>query len=226
MQRHWYHFDAVDYNEFRKNCKAIWKTQGAGFESNVDLEKGNYDYLMGCDLNINHPEVRGELKHWGHWMHDTFKVDGFRLDAIKHISSDFFLDWINDLDQHAQHRHFVVGEYWSHELPALSWYAANSGGRMHLFDAPLHRNFHEASRSGGHCDMRRLLDGSLMQTMPLLAVTLVDNHDTQPLQALDSVVEAWFKPLAYAFYPAARPGLPLHLPRRLLRCPLQGQNGR
>jgi alpha-amylase len=199
MQWHWYHFDAVDHNQLRPGYNAIWKTQGASFEINVDLEKGNYDYLMGCDLNINHPEVRGELKYWGRWMHDTLKVDGYRLDAIKHISSDFFLDWIDDLDQHAQHAHFVVGEYWTYDLPALSWYAANSGGRMHLFDAPLHRNFHEASRSGGNYDMRRLLDGSLMQTMPSLAVTLVENHDTQPLQSLESVVESWFKPLAYAF---------------------------
>jgi alpha-amylase len=199
MQWHWYHFDAVDHNKFRKGYEAVWKTHGTNFASNVDLEKGNFDYLIGCDLNINHPEVRGELKHWGHWMHDMFKVDGFRLDAIKHISSDFFLDWIDDLDQHAKHNHFVVGEYWSYNLASLSWYAANSGGRMHLFDAPLHNNFHAASRSGGHYDMRRLLDGTLMQTMPLLAVTLVDNHDTQPLQMLESVVEAWFKPLAYAF---------------------------
>lgn len=198
MHWHWQHFDAVDHNEFRNNYKAVWKTQGAAFDGNVDLEKGNYDYLTGCDLNINHPEVRGELKHWGRWMHDTFKVDGFRLDAIKHISSDFFLDWINDLDHHAKHTHFVVGEYWSDNLASLSWYAANSGGRMHLFDAPLHYNFHVASRSGGHYDMRRLLDGSLMQTMPLLAVTFVENHDTQPLRSLESVVEAWFKPLAYA----------------------------
>lgn len=198
MQWHWYHFDAVDHNSLRKDYSAIWKTQGASFEANVDLENGNYDYLMGCDLNINHPEVRGELKHWGRWMHDTFKVDGFRLDAIKHISSDFFLDWIHDIDQHTNHTHFIVGEYWSYDLASLAWYAANSGGRMHLFDAPLHNNFHVASRSGGHYDMRRLLDGTLMQTMPLLAVTLVENHDTQPLQSLESVVEAWFKPLAYA----------------------------
>jgi alpha-amylase len=199
MQWHWYHFDAVGKNELRPKYEAIWKTQGAAFDFNVDLEKGNYDYLMGCDLNVNHPEVRGELKHWGHWMHDTFKVDGFRLDAIKHISSDFFLDWIQDLDRHAHHSHFVVGEYWSYDLRSLSWYAANTGGRMHLFDAPLHHNFHVASRSHDHYDMRRLLDGTLMQTMPLLAVTFVENHDTQPLRSLESVVESWFKPLAYAF---------------------------
>ncbi|MFM7464014.1 MAG: alpha-amylase family glycosyl hydrolase [Cyanobium sp.] len=92
MTWNWTHFDAVDSNERRPEFRAIWKTQGASFESNVDLEQGNYDYLMGCDLNINHPEVQGELKHWGRWMLDDAGVDGFRLDAIKHISSDFFLD--------------------------------------------------------------------------------------------------------------------------------------
>ena len=178
--------------------KAIWKVHGADFEHNVDLEKGNYDYLMGCDLNINHPEVRAELKAWGEWTLDTVGVDGFRLDAIKHIASDFFIDWIGHMEQHAQRDLFVVGEYWSNKLESLSWYAANSGGLMSLFDAPLHYNFHAASTSGGQFDMQRLLNGSLMQTMPLLAVTLVDNHDTQPLQALESAVEPWFKPLAYA----------------------------
>ena len=34
--------------------------------------------------------------------------------------------------------------------------------------------------------------------MPDKAVTVVSNHDTQPLQALESTVEPWFKPLAYA----------------------------
>ena len=195
---HWYHFDAVDHNLLDQGMPAIWKVHGADFEHNVDLEKGNYDYLMGCDLNINHPEVRAELKAWGEWTLDTVGVDGFRLDAIKHIASDFFIDWIGHVERHAQRDLFVVGEYWSNKLESLSWYAANSGGRMSLFDAPLHYNFHAASTSGGQFDMRRLLDGTLMQTMPLLAVTLVDNHDTQPLQSLESTVEPWFKPLAYA----------------------------
>ena len=153
---------------------------------------------MGCDLNMAHPEVRGELKHWGRWTLDQVGVDGFRLDAIKHINSDFFIDWITEMESYAQRDLFVVGEYWTYDLGSLSWYAANSGGKMSLFDAPLHLNFHEASRSGGQYDMPSLLDGTLMQNLPLLAVTLVENHDTQPLQALESPVEPWFKPLAYA----------------------------
>jgi alpha-amylase len=46
--------------------------------------------------------------------------------------------------------------------------------------------------------MRQIFDNTLMQQQPNLAVTFVDNHDSQPLQALESYVESWFKPLAYA----------------------------
>jgi alpha-amylase len=55
---------------------------------------------MGCDLNINHPEVSGELKHWGKWMLDSIGIDGFRLDALKHIDGNFCIDWISDRETH------------------------------------------------------------------------------------------------------------------------------
>lgn len=213
MQWHWWHFDAVDYNSLEPGLQAVWRIEGKAFDDDVDLERGNYDYLMGCDLDIDHPEVRDALKHWGTWMLDTVGVDGFRLDAIKHISGDFFPDWIAHVEAHAGRQLFVVGEYWTTNLDTLRWYASRSGGRIHLFDAPLHHNFHLASRQGAGYDLRRLLDGTLMRELPLLAVTLVENHDTQPLQALESVVEPWFKPLAYAFILLRREGYPcLFLP--------------
>lgn len=46
--------------------------------------------------------------------------------------------------------------------------------------------------------MSSILNNTLVKENPLLAVTLVENHDTQPLQSLKSLVESWFKPLAYA----------------------------
>jgi alpha-amylase len=208
MKWHWWHFDSVDYNSYDPNFKAVWLITGKTFEDKVSLESGNFDYLMGCDLDIDHPEVRGELKYWGEWMLDTIGVDGFRLDAIKHINSDFFIDWLDHLEHHAQRDLFCVGEYWTYDLGTLLWYIGNSGGRLSLFDAPLHHNFHRASRAGGNYDLRTILDGTLMKEVPLLAVTLVENHDTQPLQALESVVESWFKPLAYAIILLRAEGYP------------------
>ena len=208
MKWHWYHFDSVDYNSADPDFKAVWKMADKSFETKVDLERGNYDYLMGSDLDINHPEVKGELKYWGEWMLDDIGADGFRLDAIKHINGDFFNEWLDHLEAHTGRDLFCVGEYWTYNFGTLSWYIGNAGGRLNLFDAPLHNNFHKASKAGGNYDMRRIFDGSLMKELPLFAVTLVENHDTQPLQALESVVESWFKPLAYAIILLREQGYP------------------
>jgi alpha-amylase len=56
--------------------------------------------------------------------------------------------------------------------------------------------------------MRQIFDNTLVKDQPALAVTLVDNHDSQPLQALESVVEGWFKPLAYALILLRSEGYP------------------
>jgi alpha-amylase len=56
--------------------------------------------------------------------------------------------------------------------------------------------------------MRRLLDGTLMQQRSDRVVTFVDNHDSQPCQALESTVAPWFKPLAYAILLLRQEGYP------------------
>jgi len=209
FQWHWWHFDAVDYDDFNPGDGGkIFLLQGKKFDDYVAQEHGNFAYLMGCDLDFQHEEVRKELTAWGKWYLDTTGVDGFRLDAIKHISSWFFPEWLDTMRKHAGRELFVVGEYWVPDIKALHWYIDAVGARMSVFDVPLHFNFHYASKQGGNFDMRRILDGTLMKERPTHAVTFVDNHDSQPLQALESVVEPWFKPLAYAFILLRAEGYP------------------
>ena len=52
------------------------------------------------------------------------------------------------------------------------------------------------------------MDGSLVKSNPVKAVTFVDNHDTQPGQSLESFVEDWFKPMAYALILLREGGYP------------------
>lgn len=203
------HFDAVNYNNYRPNDQeTIYLLEGKSFDNFVSLEKGNYAFLLGCDLDYENEQVRQEILDWGRWYLDTTGVNGFRLDAVKHISSWFFVKWIDAMRQHLARPLFVVGEYWTEKVETLHWYIGATEGRMSVFDVPLHYNFHRASRSGGYYDMSKLLDGTLMMQQPALAVTFVENHDSQPLQALESVVEPWFKPLAYAIILLRREGYP------------------
>ena len=193
------HFDAVDYDELRpEEQDTVYLLEGKAFDDEVALENGNFAFLMGCDLDFQTEEVRREVTEWGKWYLDTTRVDGFRLDAVKHIAAWFFPEWLDAMEKHAGRDLFVVGEYWTPDQGSLFWYLDRLGGRLSVFGVPLHYHFHYASRGEGGYDMRRLLEGTLLHERAMSVVTFVDNHDSQPLQALESVVEPWFKPLAYA----------------------------
>ncbi len=206
---HWYHFDAVDYNEYNGSDRStVYLVEGKQFDDYVCLEKGNFAYLMGCDLDFQDTWVRQEITNWGKWYLDTTGVDGFRLDAIKHIATWFFPEWLDAMEKHVGKDLFVVGEYWIPDISSIHRYVDLVAGKMSVFDVPLHYNFHYASKAGGNYDMRTILDGTLMQQRSTHAVTFVENHDSQPLQALESVVEPWFKPLAYAIILLRQEGYP------------------
>ena len=209
LELHWWHFNAVDYNAHEQgDFKAVYLFEGKSFDTQVDMEKGGFDYLMGCDIDFSHPEIRDDMMRWGEWFVDTTDIDGFRFDAVKHVRAGFFPDWLRHTRRYSGRRLFAVGEYWSQDIEALHHFIGVTGGDVALFDAPLHYNFTEASKAGNGYDMRTIFDGTLVQDQPTLAVTLVDNHDSQPLQSLESVVEPWFKPLAYALILMRRDGYP------------------
>ncbi|NWJ24045.1 alpha-amylase [Rhizobium sp. RM] len=174
----------------------------------VDEELGNFDYLMGADVEFRNNAVYEELKYWGRWLSEQVPVGGFRLDAAKHIPAWFFRDWVGHMRENVDPELFVVAEYWHPDMAALGSYLELVDKQLMLFDVALHFNFHDASKQGADFDMRTIFDGSLVDSMPGHAVTLVDNHDTQPLQSLEASVEPWFKPLAYALILLREQGVP------------------
>jgi len=206
---HWQHFDAVDFEANNPtDYDTIYLFDGKQFDDDVSSEFGNFAFLMGCDLDCQSQEVRDELINWGKWYLDSTGVDGFRLDAIKHIAAWFFPEWHDAMEKHAGKELFMVGEYWANSTATLHWYIDDVGGRLTVFDVPLHFNFYAAGRLGRDYDMQRILDDTMVKVRPTHAVTFVDNHDSQPLQALESSVEPWFKPLAYAIILLRRDGYP------------------
>lgn len=201
------HFDGVDYDN-KTGDKSIFRFNGKSWDSLVDSENNNFDYLMYADVDFENSEVVNELKSWGKWYVDFANLDGFRLDAVKHIDYDFYEEWLTYLRQKTGKELFSVGEYWSGDLNALNNYINETNGTTSLFDVPLHNNFVSASKSSGSYDMRNILNGTLVNSNPMKAVTFVDNHDSQPGQSLESYVEEWFKPLAYTLLLTREGGYP------------------
>ena len=204
----WWCFDSLSYNADTRSAGCLYRLKGKQFETGVSHEHGNYDYLLANDIDTSDPFVIGELKYWGEWFLETTGVDGFRIDAAKHIRSSWFPDWLGHLRGKYGRELFSVGEYWSERVEDLHDYLSRSAGVMALFDVPLHFNFQRASCCGAAFDLRTLLDRTLMKEQPGKAVTFVENHDTVPCQSLMSPVEPWFKPLAYAVILLRREGYP------------------
>lgn len=202
----WTHFDGIDYDETKKE-HAIFKFKNKEWGKEVDEEYGNYDYLMGADLDFENPEVVEECTNWGKWYLEFTKVTGFRLDAVKHITADFYRDWIKRLRKESGEELFTVGEYWTGDVAKLHKYIAETEGEISLFDVPLHYKFSSASKEDNY-DLSKILDGTLVKENRFRAVTFVDNHDTQPGQALESFVERWFKPAAYSIILLRQEGYP------------------
>ncbi|MCR5214163.1 MAG: alpha-amylase [Eubacterium sp.] len=203
----WTHFDGIDWDQDRLK-KAIFKFNDKEWNKGVDSEKGNYDYLMGADIDFENREVYEELVKWAIWYIDTTGIDGFRLDAVKHIPAAFYRDFLYEVREKTGKELFAVGEYFSGDVVRLMDYLEEIKSEASLFDVPLHYNLYHCSKAGGAYDLRTILDNSLMVREPVKAVTFVDNHDTQSGQLLESFVEDWFKPMAYAIILLRQEGYP------------------
>ncbi|MBS6185015.1 MAG: alpha-amylase, partial [Clostridium celatum] len=106
----WNAFDGIDYDDKTKR-NSIYKFLTKEWSNRVDKENGNYDYLMGADLDFSNRDVVEELKKWGKWYVDFTNIDGFRLDAVKHINYEFFVEWLEYLRKESGKELFSVGEY-------------------------------------------------------------------------------------------------------------------
>ena len=135
-------------------------------------------WLAGLpDLNTENPSVRRYLKTWALWLIDQTGVDGFRVDAARHLPKEFLLDWTGAIK--AQHPGFwILGEVYS------SGYRYQSGFLDAGLDAVTDFQTYDSVRIG--LDPR----GNLGQltTSPSLAADLgtgredaraifIDNHD-------------------------------------------------
>lgn len=204
-------FSGVDWAENLKESGVfkILNEYGETWEKLAEEELGNYDYLSFSDIEFRNRSVREELKYWGRWFFEQTDIDGFRLDAVKHINPEFVNEWIDHMNDVHSKKLFYLGEYWNDQnAESLKKYIDVSQGRMQLVDAPLHHNFYRLSTQGRDYDMPGIFENTLLKEHPELSVTFVSNHDSQPLQLLEKPIADWCNPLAYSIILLREQGIP------------------
>ncbi|WP_329341454.1 pullulanase-type alpha-1,6-glucosidase [Streptomyces sp. NBC_01352] len=105
----------------------------------------NGDFSGLDDLWTERPEVvSGMEKIYQRWVRD-FDIDGFRIDTVKHVNTEFWTQWATALDAYAAKQgrddFFMFGEVYSADTSITSPYVTE--GRL---DATLDFPFQEAAR--------------------------------------------------------------------------------
>ena len=206
---HYYHFTGVEYDDIKRKT-GVFRVLGENknWAPNVDNENHNYDFLLGNDLDLKHPEVISELNKWGLWVANELNLDGVRMDAIKHMDAQFTKQFLETLRAKRGKQFFAVGEYWNGDFETLQKYLEFVNYEIALFDVPLHYKMFQASQEGKDFDLTTFKDDCLVTKFPVNAVTFVDNHDSQQGSSLESQVQDWFKPIAYGLILLMEKGYP------------------
>jgi galactose oxidase len=114
----------------------------------------------------------------GDWLTRALDAQGYRIDDVKGLSTDFLHPFLNSK---AMAGKFAVGEFFDGN-PALvnQWIFNPKGmaGRPNAFDFPLKFMLNNMCNNPGRFNMADLDHAGLVGISPLNAVTFVENHDT------------------------------------------------
>jgi len=131
------------------------------------------------------------------WLTRALDIQGYRLDDVKGISTDFLFPLLVHTSMQGK---FAVGEFFDGNLALVRNWVSNPRGmqnRSSAFDFPLHGLLIQMCNDAGHFDMSLLDHAGLAGVDPLHAVTFVENHDTEANPQLGRITR--HKPLAYAY---------------------------
>lgn len=203
------HFSGVDYDSKNEET-GIFKIKGEnkGWSWEVSDTHGNFDYLMFADIDHAHPDVKEEIYAWADWFIKELKLDGLRFDAVKHIDASFMEEFTGYLHEIYGDDFYLLGEYWDTDMDIKERYMQVTRYNMSLFDVSLHFKFYEAAKNSDGFDLRDIFSNTVTSENPPMSVTFVDNHDSEPGQALESTIDDWFKEIAYGIILLRKDGYP------------------
>ena len=143
---------------------------------------GNRDtgdgYDAGRDLDHTNPDVRATIKDY---LRRLQKVgfQGWRYDLVKGYKGQFVAEY-NDATKPG----FSVGEYFDGDRQKVTNWIDATGGKSTAFDFPTRYLLYDSIRGDDYGRLRsvnggKVVPGGLIGFWPGMAVTFIDNHDTE-----------------------------------------------
>ncbi len=169
---------APDHEWTRDPSKRDWFHNQGGIEDYNNQQQVEQRDLGGLpDLNQSNPEVYEYLLANTAHLVKEYGVDGLRMDAVKHISKDFWAKFIPDLKERVQDPDlFILGEVLHGDVNYVAPY--QRAGIDHLFDIPMYYSTVDVFGKDTSCkELARRFADDHKYADPSKLVTLLDNHD-------------------------------------------------
>jgi alpha-amylase len=152
----------------------VWKD-----ESGVGGGHGDSGDGLGAARDLDHttPSVQAEVVKWLRMLHQQIGFDGWRFDMVK----GYFGGFVGAYDD-ATRPSLSVGEYWDTDPQHVIEWIDQTGGRSMAFDFPTRDRLRRAL-SEHRLDLLKTVDGKptgAIGLWPDMAVTFIENHDTEP----------------------------------------------
>lgn len=159
----------------------------------------------GRDLAQEVPYVRDGLFRWIRWFDNQTGVDGYRIDAAKHMDPMFIeglLYQVQEGNYKSRGQRFTVSEFFDGNPAILGNYVDRTLGRSTVFDFGLRYNIKDIVHGSGYEDIRSVLHHYKNYSH---SVPFVNNHDTFNRGNGDDIF--WRGNLAYCMI-LTQPGYP------------------
>jgi alpha-amylase len=95
----------------------------------------------------------------GTWFIEFAQLDGFRLDAVKHIPASFYKWWLARCARNTRAASCSPSANTGAATSASCRVPRGHRRAMRLFDVPLHFKLLEASQKGRDYDLTKIFDG-------------------------------------------------------------------
>jgi alpha-amylase len=175
------HFNFEYVDAFGQPAKGRFPKTPSDFHPNVPADPGVFSdqFSFGRDLapinGIPHDYLFNGLLAAGDWLTRALDVQGFRVDDVKGVSTDFIVPLLN---HGALAGKFAVGEFFDGNIGFIQTWMGAVQHRSSAFDFPLRFMLATMCNDPGAFDMSTLDHAGLTGADPLGSVTFVENHDT------------------------------------------------